>query len=312
MSQFVSFPPVRTLPMILAAFALLVHASPGVAQTENPNIIAFLPSPHHFATLATGQPALSRYDLTVYRAGTTERVLSVDLGKPAPQADGVIRVDYTARVASWPLPGVQSEARVTAIGPEGASTSNPSNTFIYNCAYKLSATGEAVAASGGTGMVEVVAGPLCGWSASSSAAWLALTSGANGVSTDWVGYGVAPNTNPTDRTATLTIAGLTYTVAQAGAASQSNVPPTVRITRPASGSTVRVGAPLRIAADASDADGIAKVEFYANGTRIGAVTKGSYAVSWKLPIGGTYSMTAVAEDTRGARTTSEPVSVIGR
>jgi hypothetical protein len=311
-SQSVSTAPHRSLPLILAALALLVvHASPSVAQTDNPNIVAFVPSPHHSSTLSTGQPTVSRYDLTFYRAGTTETILSVDLGKPAPQADGLIRVDYASRIASWPLPGIQSEARVSAVGPAGAGTSSPSNTFVYNCSYKLSTPGESVAASGGTGMVEIVTGMLCGWSASSSAAWLTVTSGASDASTGWVGYSVAANTGAS-RVGTLTIAGLTYTVTQAGASSGSNMPPTVRITRPASGSTARLGPPLKVTAEAADADGIAKVEFYANGTLIGTVTKGSYAVNWKLPSAGTYSLTAVAEDRRGARTTSEPVSVTGR
>lgn len=303
----------RTLPSIVPALALLVHASPVAAQTQNPNVIAFMPSPQHAATLSTGQPAVSRYDLTFYRAGTTERVLSIDLGKPAPQSDGVIRVDYSSRVGSWPSPGVESEARITAIGPGGSGLSDPSNTFVYNCAYKLSTTADSVPASGGTGMVEVVAGTLCGWSASSSSAWLTVTSGADGVATGWVSYAAAPNTGTATRTATLTVAGIGYTITQAaGSSSQENVPPTVRLTKPADGTTGKVGRPMKIAAAASDADGIAKVEFYANGTLIGTVSTGSYGVNWKLPSSGTFTLTAVAEDTRGARTTSAPVSVTGR
>lgn len=313
MSHPVPNRPPRPSPLVLAALALVVHASPSVSQTANPNVVAFLPSPQHSAKLATGQPVVSRYDLTFYRAGTTEPFLSVDLGKPSPQADGVIRADYTDRIASWPLPGVECEARVTAVGSEGAGTSDPSNAFVYNCTYRLAATGESIAASGGTGMVEVLAGTLCGWSASSSAAWLTVTSGATGVSSDWVSYSVAPNTSTATRTATLTIAGLSYAVTQAGASSQSNVAPAVRITRPVSGSVAKLGAPLRITAEASDPDGaIAKVEFYASGTLIGAVTRAPYTVKWKLPSASTYSLTAVAEDTRGARTTSAPVSVTGQ
>lgn len=311
MRHFVSIGSLRSLAPLVAAVALLVHASPAAGQTGNPNVVAFLPSPQHSSTLSTGQPAVTRYDLTFYKAGTTERVLSVDLGKPALQADGVIRVDYTSKIASWPLPGVQCDARVTAIGPEGSGTSSPSNAFVYTCSFQLSTTSQSVAASGGTGLVEVVAGTLCGWTATSSASWLAVTSGASGVATGWVGYSVAPNTGASSRTATLTIGGQTYTVTQAGTTSESNPPPSVSITRPASGTSVKPG-PVRIVAEAFDADGIAKVEFYANGTLIETVTKGSYSVNWKMPSAGTYTLTAVAEDTRGARTTSAPVSITGR
>jgi hypothetical protein len=311
-SQFDPLRSARALPLIIATFAFVVHPSPGLAQTDNPNVISFQPSPQHSSTLASGQPAVTGYELGFFRAGSTERVLSVDLGKPAPQSDGLIRVDYTTRITSWPLIGEDAQARVTAIGPGGTGTSTVSNTFTYNCSYRLSAAGDAVAAAGETDMIEVVAGTLCGWSASSPASWLTVTSGASGVSSGWVGYSVAANTGPATRTAALSVAGLQYTVTQAGASSESNLPPTVRIVRPSSGMSARVGPPVKISAEASDADGIAKVEFYANGALIGTVTGGQYSLQWRVPSAGTYSVTAVAEDARGARTTSEAVSVTGR
>jgi hypothetical protein len=302
----------HSFTVIAAAVIMLMSAPPTFAQTENPNVIAFLPSPQHSATLSTGQPAVSRYDLTFYREGTTEPVLSVDLGKPAPQADGVIRVDYTSRVGSWPLPGVQTVARVTAVGPGGVATSTPSNTFVYNCTVNLSTTSDSVDASGGTGMVEVVAPALCGWSAASSASWLTVTSGAKGVSTGWVNYSAAPNTSSSTRTATLTIAGLTYTVTQGAASSQANVPPTVTITKPATGSSARTGNPVKIVADAFDADGVSKVEFYANGKLFATALSQTYRATWTVPSKGQHTLTAVAVDRLGARTTSAPVVVTGR
>lgn len=298
---------------IVAALALLVQASGVTAQTAIPNVVAFVPSPQHSATLPTGQPVVSRYYLMFYQAGTAQPLLSVDLGKPSPQADGVIRVDFTTLIASWPLPGVQSEARVAAVGPDGTSLSNPSNAFLYNCTVSLSAAGQSIPASGGTGSVQVSAGTLCGWSASSDAAWLTLTSGTNGVATGSVVYSVAPHSGTESRTATLTIGGHGYSVVQAGASSQPNVAPTVRITQPVSGSSVRIAPPLRITAEASDADdGIANVQFYANGTLIQTVTSAPYTLKWKLPSAGTFSLTAVAQDRRGARTTSAPVVVTSK
>jgi hypothetical protein len=310
-SHFVSIRSLRPLPCVAMAFAVIAHAAPATAQTQNPNVVAFLPSPQHHGTLTNGQPAVSRYDLSFYRAGTTERILAVDLGKPAPQADGMIRVDYTSRVASWPLPGVQVVALVTAIGPGGSGASDPSNTFVYDCRYSLSGSGQSVASGGGTGMVEVAAGTLCGWSASSNASWVTVTQGTNGVATGWVNYTVAPNSASATRTAALTIAGLPYTITQAGTQGQANTPPSVTIIRPSDGSTTKLG-PLRITANASDADGIAKVEFYADGTLIGTVRKGSYSIRWNVASRGTLTLTAVAQDTRGARTTSAPVRVTAR
>ncbi len=119
---------------VVGALAMLIQASAVTAQTSNPNVVEFLPSPHHFATLSTGQPVVSRYVLTFYAAGTSEDVLSVDLGKPAPQADGLIRLDFAGLIGSFPLPGAQVEARVGVFGPDGTAVSNPSNTFVLTAA----------------------------------------------------------------------------------------------------------------------------------------------------------------------------------
>ena len=306
--RLVLVPPV----IAIAALAFFAHSSPARAQSENPNVVSFLPSPQHASTLPTGQPVVSRYELTFYKAGTTERVMTIDLGKPAPQPDGVIRLDYTNRLGAWPLPGVECDARVTAVGADGTSTSDPSNTFIYECTFRLSTTSDSVAASGGSGMVELAAGALCGWSASSSTSWITITSGTSDVGTGWVGYTVAPNTSPSTRSGTLTIAGLTYTVTQAAGSAQANVPPTVSITKPANGSSVRVGNPTKVIAEAFDADGIAKVEFYANGRLFATAFSPTYRATWTMPSTGTHTLTAVVEDRLGARTTSAPISVRGR
>jgi hypothetical protein len=297
--------------VLVPALALLIHVPSVSAQTANPNVVSFAPSPQHSATVSTGEPVVSKYILTFYQAGTNQAVATVDMGKPAPQADGLIRVDFTTRLASFPLPGVNCDALVSAVGPQGTGTSGPSNTFIYNCPFSLSATSQTVPASGGTGAVQVSAGTLCGWSAASSAAWLTVTSGATGVSAGSVGYQASPNTGSSSRTGILTIAGLAYTVTQPGAS--ANVAPTVQIAQPTDGSTIRLGPPVRLAAEASDPDDqIAQVAFYVNGTLIRTVTSAPYALRWKIPAAGTYSLTAVAQDTRGARTTSAPVSIIAK
>jgi len=43
--------------------------------------------------------------------GTRRR--AIDLGKPAPLTDDVIRLDFSSKLQAWPLPNVDSEARVT-------------------------------------------------------------------------------------------------------------------------------------------------------------------------------------------------------
>ena len=99
---------------------------------------------------------------------------------------------------------------------------------------------------------------------------------------------------------------LTITAATAAA----NTPPVVGISAPSTGTQVTVGATLTIAATASDADGtISKVEFYANGTLAGVDVSAPYSLGYRVPAAGTYSLTAVATDDKGATTVSSAVTL---
>src|SRR5581483_8250891 len=62
--------------------------------------------------------------------------------------------------------------------------------------------------------VSVTAGAGCNWTASESATWISITSSASGSGNGTVNYSVTANTGPA-RSATLTIAGQTFTVNQA-------------------------------------------------------------------------------------------------
>lgn len=83
-----------------------------------------------------------------------------------------------------------------------------------NCTYSLAASGQAVAADGGNGVVTVNTQAGCSWSAASNDAWLTL--GASGISGQGAAnFTVAPNPGVA-RTGSLTVAGQTFTVLQAG------------------------------------------------------------------------------------------------
>ena len=89
-----------------------------------------------------------------------------------------------------------------------------------------------------------------------------------------------------------------------------NTAPTVVITSPKSNSPFTDPATITITADASDADGtITLVEFYNGTTRIGSKSSSPYSFSWNNVIQGTYSITVVATDDKGAKTTSTALSV---
>lgn len=86
------------------------------------------------------------------------------------------------------------------------------------CSFTIAPTSANVPRAGGTGAVTVTAnGSHCTWTATRSptATWLTITSGASGTGSGTVNYTVSGN-GPQPRTGTLTVAGLTFTVNQAG------------------------------------------------------------------------------------------------
>ncbi len=108
-----------------------------------------------------------------------------------------------------------------------------------------------------------------------------------------------------DRTITITAdGGITVD------ASMDTTPPAVSITSPASASTV--SGRITVTASASDNVGVAGVQFKYNGITFGPeMTTAPYSVTGNTTsvANGSYTLTAVARDTSGNRTTSAPVTV---
>lgn len=84
------------------------------------------------------------------------------------------------------------------------------------CSYTISPTSRTYEAAGGTGTVNVTTTAACNWTANSNVAWVTINSGATGTGLGTVNFTVAANTGAASRTGTLTIAGATFTVEQAG------------------------------------------------------------------------------------------------
>lgn len=96
------------------------------------------------------------------------------------------------------------------------------------------------------------------------------------------------------------------TVTVTGAANQ---PPTVALTAPANGATFTAPGSVTVSANASDPEnGLARVDFYANGAQIGSDTTAPYSITWSNVAAGSYSITAVARDSVNS-TTSAAVNI---
>ena len=68
--------------------------------------------------------------LEFYNVGAASPFQVASLGKPSPDAGGIIRVQLTSVLTSLPSPGIVYEARVAAVGP-AAWPRTPSNTFSF-------------------------------------------------------------------------------------------------------------------------------------------------------------------------------------
>ncbi|HEX8187687.1 MAG TPA: M36 family metallopeptidase, partial [Pyrinomonadaceae bacterium] len=137
--------------------------------------------------------------------------------------DGILQADQNLngganRCAIWTV-FARHGMGVSAAGNDGtthtAASDLPSDCG-GTCTYAISPTGASAPAAASTGTVTVTAGAGCAWTAVSNSSFLTVTSGASGSGGGTVSYSVAANTLTTSRTGTLTVAGQTFTVTQAG------------------------------------------------------------------------------------------------
>jgi hypothetical protein len=89
----------------------------------------------------------------------------------------------------------------------------------------------------------------------------------------------------------------------------SNTLPTVSITSPVNTTQFNARASIAINANASDADGISKVDFFNGNTFIGSDNTSPYNFNWNNVVTGTYTISARATDNKGGITLSSGVSV---
>ena len=145
-------------------------AATATAQTvANATTAEFQPSSDHGAIDPAGTPLVTTYLLQFFPVGSATSSHAIDIGKPVPGADGLIRFPFTSRLTTPSDRGTIYRARVSAVGPGGTVASALSNTFTASraCSPSLSASAATIAAAASTGSVSVTAGTGCAWTASS-------------------------------------------------------------------------------------------------------------------------------------------------
>ena len=106
-------------------------------------------------------------------------------------------------------------------GDQSGDSNEVSYTVPSSCSYTISPTSASFTSTGGTVSVNVTTQSGCTWTAGSAASWMSITSGASGTGSGTVNYSVAANTGTSTLTAASTIAGLSFTVTEAGVQSET-------------------------------------------------------------------------------------------
>ena len=204
--------------LILAGYSIVTSmAVPADAQILDPSIAEFEASADHDGQLTDGTNVVTRYDLEFYFVGAADPFQVTGLGKPEPVA-GLISVDLAEQLVVTPAPAIIYEARVAAVGPGGMSRSELSNQFLFTetvpCSYVVAPLQHSVSDVGGQVSFVLTTADGCQWTATSQAAWLAVSPTAGSGSTTITVTAVS-NPGPTERTGTLSVAGQTISVIQA-------------------------------------------------------------------------------------------------
>ena len=148
---------------------------------------------------------------------------------------------------------------------------NPTNAFVGRlenanltitdddtCTYALTPTSRTHGPEGSVGTILLNATPGCRWSVAETADWVGVPPQSD-VGSATITYSVDTNPSTSQRSATLRIAGKTFTITQRGVPPPDVTKPTVTFLTPGAGSRV-TNSPVTIIGKASDAGGIMLVE----------------------------------------------------
>ncbi len=112
---------------------ICISTSIPVSSITDPANVEFTPSVDQDALNPDGTPKLTSYTLAAYLAGGSSQVGPVvDIGKPAPQGDGKIRLPIPPTIKAALVPATVYEMHALANGPGGASSVALSNLFDFS------------------------------------------------------------------------------------------------------------------------------------------------------------------------------------
>jgi hypothetical protein len=225
-------------------FVSFASVAPVSAQIVNPTAAAFAASADHYAKYSNGTPIVDHYEMDFYLRGASAPFQTVSIGKPTPDATGTIYVNFASLFATPLTAGPTYDADVAAVGIGGRGTSalSPDLFAFTSCSVGVSQLNASVPAAGGTFTENVTTNAGCGWTATSSTAWLAVSSGSGSGSGN-VAVTAAANSALTSRSGTVNIGGQTVTVAQTAGCGYTASPTTVKLAASGAATGVTITAP---------------------------------------------------------------------
>lgn len=115
---------------------------------------------------------------------------------------------------TWTYDANAGASRTGTIAISGQSFTVTQAAQASACSFSLNKTSESVKSKGESNQVNVIASAGCQWTASTQAAWITIRNGASGTGNGTVAYEVSANNTGVNRTGTIVIAGITFTVTQ--------------------------------------------------------------------------------------------------
>ncbi|MEK7406425.1 MAG: BACON domain-containing carbohydrate-binding protein [Acidobacteriota bacterium] len=138
--------------------------------------------------------------------------ITITTGAPG-SGDGTVRYSVAANTTG------QTRSSTITIGDQVFVVTQAGTS----CAFSLSSTGTSVPAAGGAGTFNV--STTCSWSATPSAGWITISSGASGSGDGSVAYSAAANPGSAARIGTITVGSQAFTISQPGAACAATLTP---------------------------------------------------------------------------------------
>jgi len=225
--------------MAAATYNLVITGSGGGISKTAPLAVTVAPScTYSLSPAAANEAANAGSDSTALTATTGCAWTAVSnvswitiTGGASGSGNGKVSYSLAANTASSARSGALTIAGLTFTVTQAAAVTT----------FSLSAKTANATAAGGSGTVVVVASSKTAtWKAVSNTSWIVITGAASFTGNQNVTYTVAANSSTTARVGTMTIAGLTFTVNQAGASCTYAISPGP-LTATSSGFTASIG-----------------------------------------------------------------------